>query len=412
MGKITAKEIASLAKGKVSRTAIGDGLYFVVAERGHPYWALRYTSNGKRKQMTLGKYNVMSLVEARAEAVLKTKDNHTGLDPLLARRQAEQIQILTVDALFEDWHKGNIKRLKHPNIPERIYRKDIAPHIGQLPLDKVTARDIRTIIESITESKRPTISNDALGYCKQLFRHANKLDLVGNNPAAAFAVSDAGGVEQSKERYLSIDELTFFFKVAAENSTSFSRENYLACALLVCLGVRKSELVESKWSEYDLDKQTWSLPKERSKTGVGIDIPLSDVVMSWLKELEVRGFGSEYVFPSRRAGKLPHMGKDTLNRAITMLFGRVAGKEKQPPNLMGDIKHFTVHDLRRTCRTLLSKQGTSGYIAERCLNHKLKGVEGIYDKYDYFEERKEAQEQLSMNISLIVGSDNQLSRAK
>ena len=210
------------------------------------------------------------------------------------------------------------------------------------------------------------------------------------------------GIEQSKDRFLAIEELEQFFKVAAKNSDSFSRENYLACALLVCLGVRKSELIESMWSEFDLDKQVWSLPKERSKTGVGIDIPLSKEVIEWLLELKVRAFGSEYVFPNRRAGKMPHMGRDTLNRAITKLFGHEAGKKKQPPNLMGKMKHFTVHDLRRTCRTLLAKQGTSGHVAERCLNHKLKGVEGIYDQYDYFEERKEALNKISFKIYELV----------
>jgi len=49
-----------------------------------------------------------------------------------------------------------------------------------------------------------------------------------------------------------------------------------------------------------------------------------------------------------------------------------------------------VHDLRRTCRSLLASAGVPGHVAERCLNHKLKGVEGIYDRYDYFDERKEA----------------------
>lgn len=54
---------------------------------------------------------------------------------------------------------------------------------------------------------------------------------------------------------------------------------------------------------------------------------------------------------------------DPLNRAITKLFGHEAGKKKQPPNQMGDMAHFTVHDLRRTCRSLLAAQGTSGHVA-------------------------------------------------
>ena len=75
---------------------------------------------------------------------------------------------------------------------------------------------------------------------------------------------------------------------------------------------------------------------------------------------------------------------------------------QQPPNQMGDMEHFTVHDLRRTCRSLLAAQGTPGHVAERCLNHKLKGVEGIYDRYGYFEERKIVFIKLSeMLIGLI-----------
>jgi integrase len=404
MGKLTAKEVSAKVKGKSGRFADGGGLYFVVPKSGQPYWMLRYTANKKRKEMTLGKLADLSLANARLEAALKMKQQREGLDPLLAKKRQQQAQIKTVDDLFEDWHLGNIKRLKHPNIPERVYRKDIAPHIGDAKAESIMARDIREILRSIVNSGRPAIANDALLYCKQLFNHGIKLDVLGANPASAFSVSDAGGVEKSKDRALSLDELTFFFKVARENSHSFSRDNYLACALLVTLGVRKTELTEAPWSEFDLAEKIWRLPAERSKSGVGIDIPLPDIVIEWLKELQVRACGTAYVFPSRRTSKRPYMGADTLNRAITKLFGHEAGKKKQPPNLMGDMEHFTVHDLRRTCRSLLAEQGTLGHVAERCLNHKLKGVEGIYNRYDYFDERKEALSKLAIKIYNLSSS--------
>jgi integrase len=72
---------------------------------------------------------------------------------------------------------------------------------------------------------------------------------------------------------------------------------------------------------------------------------------------------------------------------------------------MGDMAHFTVHDLRRTCRTLLAKQGTLGHVAERYLNHKLKGVEGIYNQHDYFEERKKALDKLAAHLKNIIQSN-------
>lgn len=89
------------------------------------------------------------------------------------------------------------------------------------------------------------------------------------------------------------------------------------------------------------------------------------------------------------------MVKDTLNRAISKLFGREPGRKVQPPNKMGNIRHFAIHDLRRTCRSLLASVKVPSHIAERSLNHKLKGVEGIYDRYDYLEEHKEALEKVT-----------------
>ncbi|ENG7465259.1 integrase [Vibrio parahaemolyticus] len=405
MSQLTVKKVEALIKAgedKTKRYGDGGGLYLVVPHSGYPSWMLRFTSNKKRREMTLGKVSDISLRDARLLAAEKMKQVREGFDPLIQRKRAEQEKIKTVNDLFSDWYPSLEKRLKHPNIPKRVFLKDIAPHIGDIPLEQVNARDIRTTINAITAAGKPAIANDALNYCKQLFNHGMKLDLMQGNPASAFTVRDAGGMEKSRDRALATEELKQFFNTAKLNQISFTRDNYLACALLVCLGVRKSELCEAKWEEFDLEKAVWELPKERSKTNVGLSIPLATPVLEWLEELKVRSLGSEYVFPSRRSSKNPHMGPDTLNRAITKLFGHEPGKKKQPPNLMGDMPHFTVHDLRRTCRTLLAQQGTPGHVAERCLNHKLKGVEGIYDRHDYLEERREALDNLALSISKII----------
>lgn len=134
----------------------------------------------------------------------------------------------------------------------------------------------------------------------------------------------------------------------------------------------------------------WHLPKEHSKTDVGFTISLPPEVLKWLEELKIRGFGSDLT------EGLVNALTWAQTRSIEQLISYF--KTKQPPNLMGDMPHFTVHDLRRTCRTLLAKQGKPGHVAERCLNHKLKGIEGIYDQYDYLEERKGALKILSATL--------------
>lgn len=402
MATLTSKTVSTRIKGEPGRFADGNGLYLVVPKAGRAYWMLRFTSNGKRKEMTLAQVDDLSLADARMEAALKKKQLREGLDPLIAKKRASYNSINSVDELFTDWHEGNIKRLKHHNIPLRVYTKDIAPAIGQMQPAAVTGRDIRQLLRHITESNRPTIANDALMYCKQLFNHAIKLDIISSNPALAFSVDDAGGVEKSRDRALTIEELAFTFKTFKNEADSFTRDNYLACSLLVLLGVRKGELTEAMWNEFDLNEKVWYLPQERSKSGVAIDIPLPDLAIEWLNELKVRAFGSDYVFPNRRTSKMPHMGKDTLNRAISKLFGREPGRKVQPENKMGDLGHFTVHDLRRTCRSLLASLGVPGHVAERCLNHKLKGVEGIYNRHDYFNERREALDLLAKKLAPLL----------
>jgi integrase len=63
---------------------------------------------------------------------------------------------------------------------------------------------------------------------------------------------------------------------------------------------------------------------------------------------------------------------------------------------LADFEHFTVHDMRRTARTHMAVLGVDRFVAERALNHKLKDVEGVYNQYDYFEERKAALEQWAL----------------
>ena len=390
---ITDRQVKSLIKnGKTGRHAIGNGLYFRISNEGTGFWVVRYIIHGKRREITLGRYPELSLADANSETILIKSNVKKNIDPLAERKRADDSTFNTVDDLAEDWLKECDKRLKHSNIPRRVYTKDLAPTIGQLAIEQVNPRDIRAIITKITNSGRPTTANDALMYSKQLFRHGIKLDLLSSNPAEPFTVNDAGGVEQSRSRALSIEELQEVFSCFHKYSDQFTRENTLAVALLVTLGVRKGELITALWEEFDTETKLWHIPQGRSKTGIGISVPLPDEALEWLYELNIRANGSEFVFPNRRASKRGHISPDTLNAAIQKLH-----RENK-----FSIEHFTVHDLRRTCRSMLASEGVPGHVAERCLNHKLKGVEGIYNRHDYMDERREALQLIATKLAPII----------
>jgi integrase len=384
------QQIKSLIKkSEAGRFRVDDNLYLRISNSKTASWTFRYKINGKRKELTIGNFGeepaAVPLVKAKSIAANYKVLVKEGMDPKFQNKRTTLADFKTVDDLAADWLKSCEERLKFPGIPKRVYKKDIAPVIGELPIHEVNPMDIRTVIKTINESGRPTISNDALIYCKQLFNHAIKLGLTQVNPALAFNSKDAGGIEKSRDRFLTIEEIETVFKTMRENKDSFVRQNYLSCILLLCLGVRKGELLAAPWSEFDFDKGIWSLPKERSKNGLSIEYPLPLDLIKILQELKLLACGSDYLFPNRRASKRnPYISSDTLNAALSSLFKK--------NKLLLD--HFTIHDLRRTCRSHLSSLGVAPHVAERCLNHKLPKIMATYDQYDYFEERKQAHELL------------------
>jgi len=400
-----------LKAGRPGKYRVDQGLYFRVTPEGSGFWILRYSIGGRRRELTLGRYGRaplgIPLADARLKASLAKAKVHQGVDPLVERRRTHLINIKTVDDVAADWLSERERRIENPQIPRRVYRRDISPAIGELSVTRVNPRDILAILRAINASGRPTIANDALLYCRQLFNHAIKLGLITTNPAAAFSMHDAGGTESSRQRALSLSELKIVFEVFRENQQVMTRENYLAIALLAVLGVRKGELIAARWDELDFEKNTWTLNSDRTKTNSGIVIPLPDKIIPWLRELSVRACGSEYVFPSRRASKRRgYISDDTLNHALSKLFGqKIGGNRKSHPDVLGQagIEHFVIHDLRRTCRSLLAQNGVPPHIAERCLNHKLRGVAAVYDRYDYLDERRNALSQLAKQILPLVG---------
>src|SRR5690606_8755324 len=133
------------------------------------------------------------------------------------------------------------------------------------------------------------------------FHHGIKLIDMQFNPSSDFTPRDAGGEEAPANQPMSESEIKKFFEVLGSIPARFSRENYLACALLIGTCTRKMELLAAPWHEFDLESQIWHLPAERTKKRRAIDIPLSEPVLDWLQELKMRGCGSEWVFPARRA---------------------------------------------------------------------------------------------------------------
>jgi integrase len=71
-----------------------------------------------------------------------------------------------------------------------------------------------------------------------------------------------------------------------------------------------------------------------------------------------------------------------------------------------DVPQWQLHDLRRTARSLMSRAGAPSEHAERVMGHAIAGVEGIYDRHAYFDEKAEALAKLTHLIDAIVHPRN------
>lgn len=405
MAKLSDMEIRNWIKSneRFEMRGDGDGLYMSYRETfATPIWRFRYRFAGVQRIMNIGSYRDVSLADARKIAKEYRARVSLGYDvagekqerkrEAVAKIEAENNAYTMAELADEFFQKRVLGNWKHPNIVRARIEKDIKPAIGHLSVDAVTPRHIEALLQTVVKRGAPTMANDVLRWLKRIFNHAIKMHMITNNPASAFDVADAGGQEQARKRNLSRDEVAKLF-AAMKTAKGFSVENDLSIKLLLALAVRKSELIGARWSEFDLEAGVWHLPAIRTKTEAAITIPLSVTVLGWLNDLKRLSCGSDWVLPARKMQDrmIPHISDSTLSVA------------------MYKVKHglepFTIHDMRRTAKTLLASLGVQPHISERCLNHKIKGVEGIYDGYDYFEERKAALNALSSLLVQLESGD-------
>jgi hypothetical protein len=141
---------AKLKIGQPGKFNVERGLYFRVSEEGSGFWILRYTIHGKRREFSLGRYGKLPeglpLSDARDEAAKIRASIKKGVDPIVEKHRSALINSQTVKHIAKDWLSDCQKRLENPQIPERVYRKDICPKIGELAVDRVNPRDILGII--------------------------------------------------------------------------------------------------------------------------------------------------------------------------------------------------------------------------------------------------------------------------
>ena len=160
--------------------------------------------------------------------------------------------------------------------------------------------------------------------------------------------------------------------------------------LTLYTGLRSGEVMTARKSDFNLEKGTWFIPQGK---GVERTVQLSYQAVNYLKPLIDNPVNvTPFLLPSQRTG-LPQQQKQLSEQAWL-----VKSKGGMP-----DIPHWTAHDLRRSCRTGLSKLGCPSEVGEAVLGHTKGGIEGVYNLYEYETECKVWLQKWADHIDVLMG---------
>jgi integrase len=326
--------------------ADGNGLILEVMPTGNKVWRFRYTLEGKRQPLTtIGDYKRISLRVARERARKYAEMVTTGVSPAATARRdrgAEKRVDLLRDA-------AELYMTAAMTSKSDEYQRTTRRALGNKPIGAVTSDDILAICERIKSRGSPKMALHTRNVAKRLYEFLIARQLASHNPAAVVPARFIA-TPDSRTRVLTAEELGTTLR--AIDASRIRRPLKLALHLLVLTMVRKSELIEATWTEFDLKAALWKIPAARMKNGREHEVYLPRQAVAMLRELRETKSSRTFVFPTVRGEDRP-IAKSTLNQAVKAL-----GLE---------VEHFVLHDFRRTAQAHLQAMGQPADAIEMAL---------------------------------------------
>jgi integrase len=371
---LTDKAVSSL-KPKAKRYAVPDpqlpGHYVRVTPNGaNSFAAVARDPSGKQVWHTIGSASLYKIDDARELARTAIKAIKAGED-----RAGPQ----SLDAVADQWFKRHVeaKGLRSARHLRAYFDSHIWPAWTGRDFEYIRRGDVANLLDEIEDRNGPTAADYALRITRAICNwYAARHENYGSPIVRGMRRSNPK--ERARDRILSDDEIRAVWKRAAENGTfgGFVR-------MLLLTGQRKTKVATMRWE--DIKDGVWTIPSEKREKGNAIELKLPDVAIEIIKA-QPRFDGNPYVFAGQ--GNSP--------------MGGLSRRKKSFERKLPAMPQWGLHDLRRTARSLMSRAGVRPDIAERVLGHVMNGVEGIYDRHRYDEEKAHALKSLAGLIEKIV----------
>jgi len=353
-------------------------------------WLHRIKLMGADTFLQLGHFPETSLEVARDEIRRQRELLSKGIDPRRAapRRQpvrAPQTLSATtandqhsVEFLVSEFTERYLRReRKRPQYAESILHRDVLRTWAGRDARTIEPHDVIALTDAIVERGAPVMANRTAALLDQLFLFGVQRQIVKASPVQLLYAP--GGKEKPRQRAWSDDEIRAFL----HDPLGCTRGRRLAHVVTVLLltGARRGELAAARWSHVDFEAKTWTVPLENSKNGREHVKPLCSWALDEFKRLKKAAGASPWVLPGIDPAK--PVEPLTLSRGPARCRERFA---------KAGIAAFTLHDLRRTMRTGLSRLGIAPHVGELCLGHSLGKMHSTYDTHTYLSEQRIALE--------------------
>lgn len=370
---LTIKQIdAAKPKDKPYRLLDSNGLYLYVPVTGKKVWQLRYKLDGKEKVMTVGKYPLMSLQEARDKAWLAKKDVSVGVDPVKAKKLS--VKDNSFSSIYQEWyeHKKQVWSEVYSTELSRMFQDDILPLIGGVDINEIEPMQILEVIRRFEDRGAMERANKSRRRCGEVFRYAIVTGRAKYNPAPDLA--DAmKGYRKKNYPFLPADQIPAFNK--ALSGFSGSIVSRIATQVLQYTVLRTKELRSMQWSNVDFETRTITISEEVMKGRRPHIVPMSDQVVSLLEMLKpVTQPISSFVFAGRNDKTKP------ISENAVLLVIRQIGYEGLASG----------HGFRHQFSTIMNEHEWPADAIEKQLAHANSGsIRGIYNHAQYMDKRRE-----------------------
>jgi integrase len=387
---LTDRSLTSLKAPSRGRTDYYDtnvpGLHLRVSASGERIFSFRFKARGSRvsKRITLGTIEDLSLGDARDRArnlrgsVLHGRDPRAEeVDAASTRRiEEERARTDTFAALVERVLERFGNRLDGEATDsrstrgewERKLRVDINPVLGSMRPGEIKRADVRDLVLAKMKTA-PYAALRVFEVVRWIFARAVEEEWVASSPCAGLKNSSFAQ-EKAREKTFTDAELRALFAWAARPDETHDekgeellrpRRNRLR-HLIPMVGytaVRCDEALSGEWSDFDFDRDLWSIPPDKTKSDRKHEVPLSPGALRTLKAIRAtqKERPSRWVFPA-------YLGDGYMSepKYVDELTTALGYGEKD--------RAAVLHDFRRTIADRLENQlGVASNVVDSILGH-------------------------------------------